>query len=139
MSIDFLTEMAQTHASPSGVLYDLNGDGMAVGILIHALSGPELEMHLRHQGVEFPHAIFMPCGQALVFEDYDHFPTGNYPCPCGKPEHFMVYYVAGDTPAPPKPVVDTSVPEEAVLPGHRISTPKLDTTARTRGGRGKVQ
>ncbi len=118
----FLDEQALLHASPTGVLYDVNGDNQAVGILIHG-DGRTLKTYETQLGIAAdtqPYAtIFMPCGQARVIESKDQFPKVGLPCSCGKEGHWFIYWTEPSDSAPPSEeptsveTVSTKEPEPA--------------------------
>jgi hypothetical protein len=92
---DFLDSYAAEHAGESGVLYDVNGDNQAVGLLLigaGALSVYEAQ-HAIKEDAEPYMAVSMPCGEATVYDTKASVPHANTPCSCGKVGHWFVYWV----------------------------------------------
>jgi len=50
------------------------------------------------RGYGFPQILYMSCGYRKEVKSPDSLPNINIPCPCGKPDHWIVKY---DIPEPP--------------------------------------
>lgn len=116
MSEQFLHDFAAQNAPDGGVLYDVNGDNTAVGVLIVG-DGRTLQTMERQKGItedSDPYiSIGMPCGQVVSYQARSDFPRVNMPCPCGKAGHWVVYWMGDGSPIPPETEAPVeSIPEE---------------------------
>lgn len=68
-----------------------SGDGKRIGLYLVFKDGLTVEDSISAIPAKcFPFHLEMPCGQKLDYADQAEVSRDTVPCPCGKPNHWLV-------------------------------------------------